>query len=89
MEWINHRSKEREGVRLTARIGLAPEDDGPVLVAGDGEDLVEEDGEAVEMADVEGAKVGVEGIVSERPVEGEVDGRLGLGRGQFSGRSEF
>ena len=44
------------------------------------------DGEAVEVADVQRAKVAVEGIVEQRLVDAKVDGRLGLGRVGGRGR---
>lgn len=56
----------------TARVGSAPEYNGPVLVLLGSQNLMELQREAVEVADVERAKVVVEGIVEERVVDGEV-----------------
>jgi hypothetical protein len=67
------------GHALTPRIGAAPEDDGAFLVGRIAQDLVQLDSEAVEVANVQGAKVAVEGVVEQRLVDAEVDGRLGLG----------
>ena len=72
-------SKEQETLRgpLTPRVRGAPEDNGPVLVLGRGEDVVEVEGEAVQVADVQRAEVVVEGVVEEAVVDGEVEGLLG------------
>jgi hypothetical protein len=67
------------GHALTPRIGAAPEDDGAFLVGRIAQNLVQLDSEAVEVANVQGAKVAVEGVVEQRLVDAEVDGRLGLG----------
>lgn len=59
---------------------MAPENNGPVLVVGVAQNLVQLNGEAVEVANVEWAEVGVEGVVQQGAVNGEVDGRrVGLG----------
>ena len=52
-----------ERVRHTSRVCPAPEHDGPALVLFGSKDLVELQGEAVQMANVEGAEVVVESIV--------------------------
>lgn len=56
----------------TARVGSAPEYNGPVLVLLGSQNLVELQREAVEVTDVERAKVVVEGIVEESVVNGKV-----------------
>lgn len=48
---------------LTPRVGAAPEHNGPVFVVWVAQDLVQLNGETVEVANVEWAEVGVEGIV--------------------------
>lgn len=72
----------------TPRVGVAPEDNRSALVLGVSEHLVQHDGEAVEVANVKRAKVGVECIVQQVLVDREVDwrerrsggcGRLGSG----------
>ena len=51
---------------------MAPEDYGTVLILLGAEDIVELDGKAVQMANVQRAKVMMEGIVQEDVVNGEV-----------------
>lgn len=60
---------------LTPRVGVAPEDDCAVLVGGVAQDLVQLNGEAVQVTNVKWAKVTVESIVQERLVNAKVDGR--------------
>lgn len=62
----------------TTRIRGAPEDNGPILVLGRSEDIVEVEGKAVQVADVERAKVVVEGVVEQAVVDGEVEGLFPL-----------
>lgn len=73
------RLKEQRLLRglLTPRVRGAPEDNGPVLVLGRGQHVVEVEGEAVQVADVQRAEVVVEGVVEEAVVDGEVEGLLG------------
>lgn len=74
------------GQRLTSRVGGAPKDDGSVLVLLRAEDVVEADGEAVQVADVQRTKVVMEGIVQEGVVDGEVArGCAGTGQGRCIG----
>ena len=51
------------GVGPAPRVGSAPEDDGSIVVGRVAEDLVELHCESVEVADVQWAEVGVEGVV--------------------------
>lgn len=60
---------------LTSGVGGAPKDDGTILVLLSTEDVVEANGEAVEVANVQRAKVVVEGIVQEGVVNRKVAGR--------------
>lgn len=59
-------------MRLTSGVGSAPEDDWAILVLLGTEDVMELQGEAVQVANVERAKVVVESIVQECIVDGEV-----------------
>lgn len=58
---------------LTSRISVTPEYHGSVLVVGVSKHFVKLNGKAVQMTDVERAKVGVEGIVEQGVVDGEVE----------------
>ena len=58
---------------LTPRVGIAPENNGTVLVGWVAQYFVELHGEAVEMADVQWAEVAMERIVEQRLVDAEVD----------------
>jgi len=71
----------------TARVCPAPENNRPVLVLLGTQNLVELQREAVEMANVERAKVVVEGIVEEGIVDGEIVRlpQLSLGGGPIGG----
>lgn len=80
--------RRRGGVKrqLTLGVRLAPEDNGAVLVLLGSQDIVKVEGEAVQVSNVERAKVVVEGIVQQRIVDGEVAGRLLLRlAGPFAG----
>lgn len=78
-----HAGRRRCSWELTSRIGTAPEDDCPVFVRRICEDLVQLDSKAVQVANVQRAKVAVEGVVQQCLVDTEVDGRLlGPGRGR-------
>jgi hypothetical protein len=70
---------------LTPRVGVAPKDDWSALILGVSKHLVQQDGEAVEVTNVQRAKVGVEGIVEQVLVDGEID-RGERRRGWGSGR---
>lgn len=63
----------------TSRIGMTPEHNGAILIVWMSQYFVELDGEAIQMADVQWTKVGVESIVQQAVVDGEVEGRM-LGR---------
>lgn len=73
---------------LTPRVGGAVEYNGTVLVLLGAEDIVELNGKAVQVTDVQRAKVMVESVVEKDVVNGEVVGRraFGIERGSF-GRS--
>lgn len=68
----------------TLRVCHAPEDDGPIPVFFCAKYVVKHESESVKMADVEWAKVMVEGIVEELVVNGEVEWLLA--RFQVQGR---
>lgn len=57
---------------LTSGISGAPENNRPVLVLLGTEDIVESNGEAVQVANVQRAKVVVESVVQETVINGEV-----------------
>lgn len=61
-------------IGATPGVGFTPEHDGTVTVGWIAEDFVEQDREAVEVANVQWAKVVVEGVVEEGVIDGEVDG---------------
>lgn len=61
---------------LTSGIGSAPKHYWAVLVLLGSKNVVEADGEAVEVANVQRAKIMVECIVEQRVVHGEVAGRI-------------
>jgi hypothetical protein len=65
----------RLGMRgvLTPRVGVAPEDDGPVLIRGVSQDLVKLHRESVQVANVQRAEVAMECIVEKGLVNAEVD----------------
>ena len=65
----------------TPRVGVAPEDDGSVLVLWVAENLMQQDGKSVEVANVQWTKVGVEGVVEQMLVNRKVDGSKTCGRG--------
>jgi hypothetical protein len=60
---------------LTPRVRVAPEYDRPAIAILLRKDIVQHDREAVQVTDVQRAKVGVEGIVKQAVVDGEVYGR--------------
>jgi hypothetical protein len=67
------------GVCTASRIGLAPKYDNAIAVRGVSEDFVEVHCESVQVANVQRTKVGVESIVEEGVINGEVYGTLALG----------
>lgn len=69
----------------TARVSPTPEDNGPVLVLLGTEHIVKVQRKAVQVADVERAKVVVESVVQEGVVNGEVEGRRLGGAGNRLG----
>lgn len=68
-------------VRLTSGVSSAPENNWAVLVFLSTKDVVELDGKAVKVSDVQRAKVVVECIVEESIVNGEVARGLCVARG--------
>jgi hypothetical protein len=60
---------------LTPRVGAAPEDDCAVLIGGIAENFMQLNSEAVEVTNVQWAKVTVEGVVQECLVNAKIDGR--------------
>lgn len=77
--------------RLTSRVSSAPENNGAVLVLLCAQDVMELDGESVEMADVQRAKIMVESVVQKSIVDGEIawlrSVRLGGERGRTGSSS--
>jgi hypothetical protein len=61
-------------IELTAGISFAVEDNRPCLVLGRSKDIMELDGEAVEVSDVQWSEVMVESIVKQGIVNREVAG---------------
>lgn len=59
--------------QLTLGVGHAPEDDWSVSILLGAEYVMKHESESVEMADMERAKVMVEGIVEQLVVNGEVE----------------
>lgn len=70
----------------TPRVRIAPEYYTTILVLLVAQDLVQLHGEAVQMANVQRAKVTVEGVVEESLVNGEVHRRVVLGTCGLGGR---
>jgi hypothetical protein len=59
---------------LTPRVGVAPEDDGPVFIRGVSQNLMKLHRESVQVANVQRAEVAVESIVEQCLVNAKVDG---------------
>lgn len=72
---------------LTSGVSSAPEDDGAILVLLGTEDIVELQGEAVQVTDVQRAEVVVESVVEEGVVDGEVVRRRADGGGLNGSRA--
>ena len=69
-------------LRRTSRISTAPKDHGTVLIGAISQYLVQLDGKAVQVANVQWAKISVECVVQQALVNSEVDGRVDVfGRG--------
>lgn len=73
---------------LTSGVSSAPEDDGAILVLLGTEHIVELQGEAVQVTDVQRAEVVVESVVEEGVVDGEVVRRRADG-GRLDGSRTF
>lgn len=63
----------------TSSIGLTPEDHRPIVVRRVTQYLMEVDSETVQVADVQRAKIGMEGVIKKRVVNGKIYGGLILG----------
>jgi hypothetical protein len=68
------------GVCAASRIGLTVEDHRAITVGGVSEDLVEKDGESVQVTNVERAEIRMERIVEKGIVNSKVNRRSALGR---------
>lgn len=73
-------SHEASGICAASCIGLAVEDNRAIAVGGVSEDLMEKDCKSVQVTNVEGTKVRMEGIIEEGIINSEVDGRSALAR---------
>lgn len=61
------------------RVRLAPEHNGSIVIFWVAKDFVKMDCESIEMTDMEGPEVGVEGIVEQAVIDGKVHRRLAPG----------
>jgi hypothetical protein len=73
---------------LTSRISGAPEHNGPILVPLRTQDIVELNGKAVQVTNVQRAKVMVKGVVEEGIIDGKVAWRRAVRFGE-RGRSSL
>ena len=72
-------SEQTRRVGATSGIGFAPKHNPTIDVCRVSQYFVKLDSEAVEMADVQWAKIGIEAIVDETIVDGKVGGGRSLG----------
>lgn len=73
-------------LQRTSRISTAPKDHGTVLIGAISQHLVQLDGKAVQVANVQWAEISVECVVQQALVNSEVDGRVDMfGRGSRAG----
>lgn len=77
---VNNKRCRPRGVRLTSGVSRAPKDDGTILILLGTENVVKANGEAVEVANVQGAKVVVKGIVEEGIINRKVARRRAAAR---------